>query len=243
MSAVVSNVVSTAVSDQQSLEHRAAIFAALGDPVRLRIADDLVLSDRSPTELSQRHGLNSNLLAHHLGVLVDAGIITRVTSAGDARRRYVCLNRTHRDVLTLLLATPTAPVSRFVFLCTHNSARSQLAAALWTARSGHVAHSAGTHPAPGVHQMAIEAATRHNLDLSEAVPRLIDTELLDAADLQVVTVCDRVHEDVDPAEGWWHWSIPDPVEADTADAFDDVLAELDLRISVFFPSGTSKEAA
>jgi protein-tyrosine-phosphatase/DNA-binding HxlR family transcriptional regulator len=231
------------VGNQQSLENRAAIFAALGDPVRLRIADDLVLSDRSPTEISQRHGLSSNLLAHHLGVLADAGIITRAISAGDARRRYVRLNRTQRDLLTLLQTPPTVPLRRFVFLCTHNSARSQLAAALWTSRSGQVAHSAGTHPAPAVHQMATEAAARHDLDLGEAVPRLIDAELLNAPDLQVVTVCDRVHEDVDPAQGWWHWSIPDPVEAGTEEAFDAVLAELELRISALVPSGTSKEAA
>ena len=228
---------------RQSLESRAALYAALGDPVRLRIADDLVVSDRSPTEISQRHGLNSNLLAHHLGVLSDAGLITRATSAGDARRRYVRLNRAHPAVSMLLQPPPAPPPSTLVFLCTHNSARSQLAAALWTARSGTVAQSAGTHPALVVHQLAREAAGRHGLNLGEAVPRLINAELLSGPDLQVVTVCDRVHEDVHAAENWWHWSIPDPVEVGTKEAFDAVLTELDLRISALFPSTSPKEAA
>ena len=49
--------------------HRAALHAALGEPLRLAIVDDLAVSDRSPGELGERHGLSANLLAHHLDVL------------------------------------------------------------------------------------------------------------------------------------------------------------------------------
>ena len=45
-----------------------------------------------------------------------------------------------------------------------------------------------------------------------------------------MTVCDRAHEELEPAPTWWHWSIPDPVEAGTAEAFDAVVADLDARI-------------
>ena len=73
------------------LEARAATYAALGDPHRLAIVEELVLSDRAPSELGERFGLESNLLAHHLRVLEAVGLIERVTSDGDRRRRYLRL--------------------------------------------------------------------------------------------------------------------------------------------------------
>ncbi len=116
-----------------------------------------------------------------------------------------------------------------LFLCSHNSARSQLAAALWTARTGHRASSAGTRPAARVHRSAVAAARRANLSLVDAVPARIDTIPSTA---QVVTVCDLVHEELEPGPDWWHWSIPDPVAVGTPAAFDAVVAELDARISL-----------
>jgi protein-tyrosine-phosphatase len=121
-----------------------------------------------------------------------------------------------------------APVQPMLFLCSHNSARSQLAAALWTARTGTAASSAGTHPAARVHRGAIAAARRAGLDLSTAEPRLIDHITPDA---QVVTVCDRAHEELEPADDWWHWSVPDPVEVGTAAAFDAAISAIDERIA------------
>lgn len=219
------------------LEQRAAMHAALGEPVRLALVDDLALSDRSPKELGARHGLPTNLLAHHLDVLEAAGLIVRFVSAGDRRRKYV---RLVHEPLTRLTQTPTPPAGRVLFLCSHNSARSQLAAALWTARTGQPAESAGTHPAPKVHRGAVAAARRVGLDLGGAVPRLV--EAIDP-DAQVVTVCDRAHEDLEPAPTWWHWSLPDPVETGTAAAFDAVVADLDARIRTILPPAPSTTTA
>ena len=75
----------------QNLDRRAAVFAALGEPVRLALVDRLVAGDASPGELAADVGLGSNLLAHHLSVLEDAGIIRRARSEGDRRRSYVHL--------------------------------------------------------------------------------------------------------------------------------------------------------
>lgn len=124
-----------------------------------------------------------------------------------------------------------------LFVCTHNSARSQLAAALWTSRTGRRASSAGTHPAPHVHRGAIAAAQRADLSLAGAKPALL-TKI--PRSVQVVTVCDRVHEELEVDPNWWHWSIPDPVESGKANAFTDVLHALDERISVFVDA-TDKE--
>jgi protein-tyrosine-phosphatase len=209
-------------------QRRVSMHAALGDAVRLAIVDDLAISDRSPKELSDRHHLTTNLLAHHLHVLESAGIVQREVSAGDGRRRYVHLVGAQLDELGLHDDARVELPEAVLFLCTHNSARSQLAAALWTARTGRPATSAGTQPAPRVHRGAIAAARRAGLDLNNATPRGVGRI---PAGVQVVTVCDMAHEDLEPAPTWWHWSTPDPVPVGTAEAFDAVLDDLGTRIS------------
>lgn len=209
---------------QRTIEQRVVVHGALADATRLAIVDELVRSDRSPTELSRRFGIPGNLLAHHLDVLEGAGLIRRFASSGDRRRRYVRLR--HDAVAGIDLASPLAPAS-VLFVCTHNSARSQLAAALWRARTGARTVSAGTHPADAVHPGAVAAAERAGLRLGRARPRHLDRT--DEADL-VVTVCDRAHEELAADPNWWHWSVPDPAVRGTADAFDEALVDLDHRI-------------
>ena len=207
------------------LLRRAAIHAALGEPVRLAMVDELTVTDRSPKELAEGFDLPSNLLAHHLDVLEHAGLIERFTSDGDHRRRYV---RLVHEALRAIGPTATRPAGPVLFVCSHNSARSQLAAAVWRARTGGAATSAGTHPADAVHPGAVAAARRAGLDLGNAIPRHLDDA--EPAEL-TVTVCDRAHEELHPDSSWWHWSISDPVEAGTDDAFDAVVTRLDARIS------------
>ena len=178
---------------------RAQRHAALGDPTRLAIVDELASSDRAPLELQRLTQVPSNLLAHHLDVLEQVGLITRSRSSGDGRRRYAHL---HRDALDGLLPGRRRSPQRALFVCSHNSARSQLAAALWTQLTDQSAESAGTHPAQRVHRGAVAAARRAGLDLSEARPKLLE----DVADRPalVVTVCDRAHEELDPDPTWLH---------------------------------------
>jgi protein-tyrosine-phosphatase len=204
---------------------RAAAHAALGDPVRLAIVDELATSDRAPVELRALFGVESNLLAHHLDVLESAGLISRHRSTGDGRRRYVHLERTALASLTI----PGPAVGDALFVCTHNSARSQLAAALWRDLVGHPATSAGTLPADRVHPGAVAAAARAGLDLGEARPRLLAD--VDAIPALVITVCDRAHEELGPRDGWLHWSIPDPVPMATPAAFDAARDEIATRIN------------
>lgn len=207
------------------LSARAALHAALGEPARLAIVEDLAASDRSPKELADRLGIGSNLLAHHLEVLEHAGVISRSSSAGDGRRRYV---RLRNDVVTQLDLRVNVPRGDMLFVCTRNSARSQLAAVLWRARTGRPAESAGTEPATRVHRGALEAAHRAGLSLDEATPRALGAV---PRTVQVVTVCDLAHEQLGGESHWWHWSIPDPAGPGTARSFDAVVAELDARIA------------
>jgi ArsR family transcriptional regulator, arsenate/arsenite/antimonite-responsive transcriptional repressor / arsenate reductase (thioredoxin) len=205
---------------------RSQRHAALGDPTRLAIVDELVTSDRAPVELQRLTGIPSNLLAHHLDVLEQVGLITRSRSSGDGRRRYVHL---HRDALAGLNPGDRRAAQPALFVCTHNSARSPLAAALWTELTDQPADSAGTHPADRVHPGAVAAARRAGLDLSSARPKMLDT--LPDRPAVVVTVCDRAHEELDPEPAWLHWSIPDPVATPSRAAFDATVTELRSRIT------------
>ena len=211
------------------LDVRAARHAALGDPIRLAIVDELARSDRSPVELRQRFHLESNLLAHHLDALEGIGLVSRTPSSGDGRRRYVHLVR---GALDGLLPDPEPAPGRALFVCTHNSARSQLAAALWEQATRSPAASAGTHPAERVHPGAVAAGRRAGLDLSTSVPT--DLDHVDLVPDVVVTVCDRAHEELDPDPSWLHWSVPDPVPHASAAAFDAAVADLRGRISTVF---------
>ncbi|HEX6659611.1 MAG TPA: helix-turn-helix domain-containing protein, partial [Ilumatobacter sp.] len=152
------------------LEVRARRHAALGDPVRLALVDSLASSDRSPVQLRRLTGIESNLLAHHLDVLEQAGIISRTRSSGDGRRRYVHLDR---GALIALGPQPVPADTAALFVCTRNSARSQLAAALWRTVTDTPAESAGTHPADRIDGRAIKAARRARLPLVETAPRSI----------------------------------------------------------------------
>jgi protein-tyrosine-phosphatase/DNA-binding HxlR family transcriptional regulator len=212
----------------EDVKRRAAVYAALGEPARLAIVEALRLSDQSPSSLGHWLGIDTNLLAHHLDVLEEVGLIQRIPSSGDRRRRYVKL--TAHALENLFPAAPLL-VKAILFVCTHNSARSQLAAALWNHKSTVPAESAGTHPSDQVHPLAIAVAARHGIDLSADLPRSL-SQVTTSPDL-VVTVCDRAHEELGPTEEpRIHWSIPDPVEIGTWEAFEAALQLLNQRINV-----------
>jgi len=211
------------------LERRAVLHAALSDIARLQITDTLLAGDASPSELAALLAMPSNLLAHHLHVLEQAGIITRRRSDGDRRRTYLQLVPGALDTL----AAPTARAAlRVLFVCTANSARSHLAAALWRRASTVPAVSAGTHPAAAIDPGAIAAAGRNRLPLPRLRPRHI-SEVRREGDL-VVTVCDLAHEELGEAQAV-HWSVPDPVPAGDPASFDAALAELGHRVQRLAP--------
>lgn len=214
------------------VERRAAVHAALGDPVRLSLVDELALSDRAPVELCRLLGIGSNLLAHHLDVLEGVGLIERTRSSGDARRRYV---RLLPDAPADLTPGRTVVAGPALFVCTANSARSQLAAALWTDMTGAPADSAGTEPAARVHPGAVAAARRAGLDLSDATPRALSAD--EALPPLVVTVCDQAHEAAADDPTWLHWSVPDPVPAATRATFDRTVGDLRRRIRAALDAG------
>lgn len=214
-----------------SLQARARVHAALGDAARLAIVDALILGDASPGEIGAELGMPTNLVAHHVKVLHDAGLVVRTRSEGDRRRTYL---RLEPQVLASLTPTPLHAGERVVFVCTHNSARSQLAAALWRDRVGGPVASAGTKPAARVHPRAVTVAHRHGLTLDPGSTSFVNDVVQDG-DL-VIAVCDNAHEELaGPLRPRLHWSVPDPVRVDTDQAFEAAYADLEDRITRIAP--------
>jgi ArsR family transcriptional regulator, arsenate/arsenite/antimonite-responsive transcriptional repressor / arsenate reductase (thioredoxin) len=120
-----------------------------------------------------------------------------------------------------------------LFLCTGNSARSQIAEALCEQLSGGAvsAASAGSHPKPlhpnavrVMRERGIDLAGRRSKHLSEFSGRRFD---------YVISLCDRVREVCPEFPGGpdlIHWSIPDPAREPGSDAFERTAAELSTRI-------------
>lgn len=198
-----------------STEDRARIHRALGDELRLRLVDELILGDMTPAELGDLTGLPSNLLAHHLGVLEESGLLLRRHGEGDRRKRYLSLDR---DLLGGVIPTPPVIAGSVVFVCSHNSARSQFAEAALRSRSDIEVQSAGPLPADRVHPKAVSAAAEMGIALATGHPKPYD-QVRGAPDL-VISVCDRAREAPMPFRAArLHWSIPDPVEVDRVEAF------------------------
>lgn len=221
-----------------SLESRAARHAALADVTRLAVVDLLAARDASPREIATELGVESNLLAHHLAVLERAGVVERRRSEADRRRSYVRLVDTAAADAGGGDGSDTlwSDAASLLFVCTGNSARSQLAAAIWNSHRGDgvpPARSAGTHPAERVDPGAVDVAVRRGLQLAE---RPVGLEPGDLEGALVITVCDAAHEElaagaVTGSLEWstLHWSVPDPVPLGGA-AFEAAAGEIERRI-------------
>ena len=174
--------------------------------------------------------MSSNLVAHHLRVLEGAGIVRRTRSEGDRRRTYLQLIP---EALETMVPVASGQADRVVFVCTQNSARSQLAVAVWQRRSSVPAASAGTHPAAEVHPLAVAAAKRHRLPMRPQTPQHLD-DVLSPTDL-VIAVCDNAHEALPAETGRLHWSISDPASGADDKAFDRALDDIARRIDRLAP--------
>lgn len=216
------------------------MHAALGDQLRLRIVEMLSLGDRAPQELARELGMETNLIAHHLGVLESAGVVERRVSWGDRRRRYVVLRRVALQSLGRSMPSEKARFSSIAFVCNHNSARSQFAEALMRQVSDVEIQSGGLDPAPAVHPMATRVAQEHGLDLSGQRPKPYSA--IEGKPDLVVSVCDRAFESEIPLSGArLHWSVPDPVEHGRLERFRSVFEEIAGRVELLAEATEQRE--
>lgn len=212
------------------LEARARAYAALGDTSRLAVIDLLARADLAPGELGARLDIPTNLMAHHLQILEQAGLIVRRRSEGDGRRSYVLRTAACNQLLGAGSHVPRP--RRVAFICSHNSARSQLAESYWRTISDIPVVSAGTHPGARVHPRAVTVGRRHGLDLTGATPKLARDVL--TGDELVIAVCDRAYEELDAQP--LHWSVPDPALDDNPAAFETAYNDVTSRVDLLAAS-------
>lgn len=235
-----------------------------GHPLRWRLLGELGRSDRTVHELTGLVGQPQNLVSYHLAKLRDGRLVSARRSSADGRDAYYTADLTR--VGAVLAATgaalhpglrlapspssvrPGAKRMRVLFLCTGNSARSQMAEALARARSGGTvdAHSAGSHP-KALHPNAVRVMhEEHGIDLAGQRSKHLSVFARRRFDW-VITLCDRVREVCPEFPGQpesVHWSIADPtaVEGDDAasyPAFQRTANELDARIGFLLAALTN----
>jgi ArsR family transcriptional regulator, arsenate/arsenite/antimonite-responsive transcriptional repressor / arsenate reductase (thioredoxin) len=228
----------------------------VGHPLRWRLLGELAGSDRSVHELVARIGEPQNLVSYHLGKLRDAGVVSTRRSSADRRDAYYSADlRRIRDLLAhsggslhpaLRLAPPQVDVAassgaRVLFLCTGNSARSQIAEAFARERSGGAveACSAGSHP-KALHANAVRVMKEdHGIDLAGRSTKHLDV-FADQRFDRVVSLCDRVREVCPEFPGTprlIHWSLADPAAGGAGDdatypAFRQLAAEVAIRVEL-----------
>ena len=223
-----------------------------GHPLRWRLLSELARSDRRVRELVSLVGQPQNLVSYHLGRLRAGRLVAARRSTFDARDAYYhldlanCADALAEAGLALHPGLRLAPVPagapvdgcRVLFLCTGNSARSQMAQAILEQMAGDAvtAASAGSHPKP-LHPNTVRVLQTYGIELTGRAPRHLSVYERRRFDY-VITLCDRVREVCPefpgPAERL-HWSIPDPAgpggtDEDTYPAFERMATELETRI-------------
>jgi ArsR family transcriptional regulator, arsenate/arsenite/antimonite-responsive transcriptional repressor / arsenate reductase (thioredoxin) len=235
-----------------------ALLKLLGNDVRRRLVRALALSDRKVNELVEGGSQPANLVSYHLGQLRAAGLVAERRSSADARDVYYSLDLERLQAAfrgsagtihpiiwpeaepsTAAASHPAAGApTRVLFLCTHNSARSQIAEAILRHRAGAAVdvRSAGSHPSH-VHPLALRTLGELGIDAARLHAKPMSSFAGGHFDY-VITLCDRVRE-VCPS---WpgepeqiHWSLPDPSVVDGSEeeallAFRRTAVELSRRV-------------
>ena len=233
----------------------------VAEPLRWQLMCELARSDRRVSELTDLSGKPQSLVSYHLRELRNAGLVSGRRSSADGRDSYYRIDVARCG--RLLCATGAAlhpglrlelrprefhPVAarrslKVLFLCTGNSARSQIAEALLEERSGHTvgARSAGSHPKV-LHPNAVRVLADRGIDISGRTTKHLRRFTRMRFD-RVITLCDRVREvcpEFPHHPVLTHWSIPDPaLEADSDDAtypaFERTAQEIEARIEFLLP--------
>lgn len=196
--------------------------------IRWQIILALAESDMRVHEITRRLDQPQNLVSYHLQKLKQALLVGENHSQADARAIYYHLNYEYIQSKLLKVEKALAPFplvsstsgrpnsgpKRVLFICTHNSARSQMAEGMlreWGSGLVNV-DSAGSEPKP-LHPLAVQAMLEKNIDIRQQRSKEINLFVQEPFDY-VITVCDRARENCPTFPGnpiQIHWSIPDPV--------------------------------
>lgn len=225
----------------------------ISHPLRWQILTMLACTDLRVQEIVQGLSHPQNLVSYHLKQLKNERIIQEHRSKADGREVYYSLDLDRVSALyfssgealhpaltgaSQLAAAGIEKPVRVLFLCTHNSARSQMAEGLLRSRglSPITVFSAGTEP-DQVHPLAVKALGEMNIDISSQRSKSLDEFVGQHFDY-IITVCDRAREACplfpgDPVR--IHWSFSDPAalegsEDERFQAFRETALQLNTRI-------------
>ena len=234
----------------------------MADPVRWRLLRELAGGDLRVRELVAATGEAQNLVSYHLRRLCSGGLVTARRSSFDGRDTYYSLDLAScahaladagaalHSGLASAGRSPAAdggaghPPRRVLFVCTGNSGRSPMAAALLRHSAGRWARaaSAGTRPRPLHPAAAAVLRDRYRIDISGHRPAHVAAVASEPFDY-VISLCDKAREACPEFAGSprrVHWSLPDPAAgADAPGAaygrFDRLATELSTRIRFLLP--------
>lgn len=234
------------------------ILKLVAHEVRWNLLHLLAHSDYRVQDLVEKLKLPQNLVSYHLKQLRLGQLVTERRSSADERSvfysldlerlqmHYLAAGETLHPAVTATVTTSLSqsmhgsqPPLRVLFLCTENSARSQMAEALLR----HLSHgtveafSAGSRPAEQIHPLARRHMEEHGIDISQQYPKHFEEFHGQHFDT-IVTVCDRVIESCPTLPGdpeRIHWSFLDPAsvqgtEAEQIHAFEQTALQLCTRI-------------
>jgi len=231
-------------------------LSLLADGHRWRLLQELGQSDRRVGELVDLLEAPQSLVSYHLGQLRAAGLVTSRRSTADGRDTYYTVDLARcgdalcsagaalQPGLRLAIADPPVPAVpataarrvRVLFLCTGNSARSQMAEAFLRARGGDAVdvRSAGSHPKP-FHPDAVRVMAERGIDIAGHQAKHLRRFARMRFD-HVVTLCDRVREVCPEFPGHphaVHWSIADPSVDGDYPAFVRTADDIETRVAFF----------
>jgi protein-tyrosine-phosphatase/DNA-binding transcriptional ArsR family regulator len=238
----------------------------IGHPVRWRLLSALSRSDQLVQELTKTVGEPQNLVSYHLGKLRGGQLVSARRSAADRRDTYYVLDL--ERIGSLLSAAGAAlhpglrltraarddaqiPPTRILFLCTGNSARSQMAEALAKARLSRSIEvmSAGSDP-KSLHPNAVRVMQgEHGISLKGYRSKHLDRFRGQRFDW-VISLCDRVREVCPDFPGHpevIHWSVANPATGDADDItyprFQQTAAEIAMRIDFLLAALADRSSA
>lgn len=98
-----------------------------------------------------------------------------------------------------------------LFVCVHNAGRSQMAAGLLAKHAGDrvEVRSAGSAPASAINPAVREVMAEVGVDLSRELPKPINTEVVEAADVVITMGCGDACP-IFPGTRYLDWELPDP---------------------------------
>jgi protein-tyrosine-phosphatase/DNA-binding transcriptional ArsR family regulator len=228
--------------------------------VRSELVTLLASGDHRVNELVDSVAEPQNLVSYHLGLLRRAGLVTERRSSADARDVYYHLDlkvledRLDESASALhpalaRLERPRLPVRsagrapRVLFICSGNSARSQMAEAILRSVASKAVEvsSAGPRPA-SIHPLAMKVLSERGLSTAGLRSKGLE-ELAGVEFDYVISLCDIAREECPPRPErpeWIHWSLPDPAAVTGSPttrlkAFRHIAEELDVRISQLIP--------